>query len=97
MSTVTVRIQALGHYQSVSDLDGFTIDGGGLADGIDFFTNVERRKRIWLDAVDWVKLAIQTVRSASEPNPWKDAPDEVIAGQLLFRIKLKDEMGNRDE
>ena len=62
-------------------------DGGGLADGIEFFTNSEKRKAIMDGAVVWGKLAIQAVHEASEPNPWKNADDETIAGELVRRSK----------
>lgn len=35
------------------------------------------------EAVIWAKSAITAVRQAVEPNPWKHASDEDIAGELL--------------
>jgi len=61
-------------------------DGGGFADGLEFFTNAEKRRRIMAEAETWVASAIQLVRSAAEPNPWREADDEAIAGELLRRV-----------
>jgi hypothetical protein len=62
-------------------------DGGGLADGIEFFANLGKRKRIMAGAEEWVRQAIAVVRQAAEPNPWKVASDEEIAAELLRRIE----------
>lgn len=60
--------------------------GGGLADGLAFFTDKEKRHRIMRDAEIWVMGAIQTVRTATEPNPWREADNEAIAGEILRRM-----------
>jgi hypothetical protein len=39
------------------------------------------------DALAWCDQAINLVRTAAEPNPWKDASEEVIAGEVLRRVK----------
>jgi hypothetical protein len=38
-------------------------------------------------AEEWVMQAIGLVRLAAGPNPWKDKPDEEIAGELLRKIE----------
>ena len=64
-------------------------DGGGLADGIEFFANAEKRKEIMSGAIEFVKAAICAVREAPNPNPFRDADDEAIAGELVRRAKQK--------
>lgn len=41
------------------------------------------------EAVGWTKAAILAVRRAAEPNPWKEASDEEIAGELLRLAEKK--------
>lgn len=60
--------------------------GGGFADGIAFFTDPDKRRRITADAQEWVTQAIKIIRDAKEPNPWSESSDEAIAGELLRRI-----------
>jgi hypothetical protein len=47
------------------------------------------RNRSSRKAKEWVDAAIQTVRGVREPNPWKNATDEEIAGELLRQIDNK--------
>lgn len=60
--------------------------GGGLADAISFLTQPENMIQSSREAARWVEAAIQAVRLAAEPNPWKNASDEEIAGEILLRI-----------
>lgn len=60
--------------------------GGGFADGLSFFTDQEKRRRIMHDAEIWVMGAIQTVRTASGDNPWREADNETVAGEILRRV-----------
>lgn len=62
-------------------------DGGGVADGIAFFTDRDKRRRIMADADAWVGTSIQAVREATGYNPWREADDETIAGEILRRIE----------
>jgi hypothetical protein len=62
-------------------------DGGGFADGMSFFFDKEKRAKIMKEAEEWTKQAIELVRSAAEPNPWKDSSDEEIAGEILRRLE----------
>lgn len=59
---------------------------GGLADGLEFFTNQEKRQRVMREAEAWVAQALELMRTAAEPNPWRTASDEAIAGELLRQI-----------
>jgi hypothetical protein len=63
--------------------------GGGVADGVRFLATPGAMKEAWSRASDWVKLAIQSVRNAAEPNQWKNATDEEIAGELLLQIQAR--------
>ena len=62
-------------------------DGGGLADGLKFFTISSLERGAIIDkAMEWTQKAIQLVRTSAEPNPWRAASDEEIAGEILRRI-----------
>ncbi len=63
--------------------------GGGLADAIKFLSSKEGLLAGAREAGEWVKAAILAVRQASEPNPWKDASDEEIAGEILRQAEAK--------
>jgi hypothetical protein len=63
--------------------------GGGMQSGIDFLTS-GKIKESFKEAEVWVGVAIQTVRSAKDPNPYKTATDEEIAGELMARIEEKE-------
>ena len=66
--------------------------GGGLADGIKLISSKERLVACAKDAQAWVKDAIQAVREAQDPNPWRNSSDEEIAQEILKRSVLtKDE------
>lgn len=60
--------------------------GGGVADAIGFLSSVENVKEGAAKATEWVNAAIQAVRSAADPNPYKNADDETIAGVILKGI-----------
>ena len=62
-------------------------EGGGIGDGIEFFSNPEKRRRIMAEADAWVKTSIREVREAAGPNPWREATDEAIAGEILRRVE----------
>lgn len=64
-------------------------DGGGLADGIKFFTTSGAMLSGWRTAAAWCDLAILAVREAAEPNPWKTSTEEEIAGELLRGIEAR--------
>jgi hypothetical protein len=61
-------------------------DGGGFAYGIEFLKDKERFLKTVKESHDWVFLAIAAVRQAAEPNPWRNADDEAIAGEILRGI-----------
>lgn len=63
--------------------------GGGFADGVKFLMDKERIVASSKAASEWVQTAIHLIRTAAEPNPWKDADDEAIAGELLRQIDEK--------
>lgn len=61
--------------------------GGGIADGIEFFRNSERRKQILESAESKTIQAIQLIKSAPD-NPFGN-DDEQIASELLKKIEEK--------
>jgi hypothetical protein len=61
--------------------------GGGVADGLAFLTDKRKLTEGAERATKWVEGAIQLLRNAAEPNPWKEADDETIAAHLLGQIE----------
>lgn len=59
---------------------------GGIGDALRFLTTPGAMNSGWRKAAEWVAAAIRAVREAGEPNPWKVADDEAIAGELLRKI-----------
>jgi hypothetical protein len=60
--------------------------GGGLEDALRFLTTPGAMAIGWHAAAEWTESALMMIRSAAGPNPWKYAPDEDIAGELLRRL-----------
>lgn len=60
--------------------------GGGFADAIKFLTNKTVLVESARQADKFARDAVAAVRAASDPNPWRDADDEAIAGEILRRI-----------
>jgi hypothetical protein len=58
---------------------------GGFADGVEFFTNAERRHQVLERAVANFDLAIEAVRAAPD-NPYGN-DEETIAAAILERLK----------
>jgi len=65
--------------------------GGDFLDGLRFLANKEAISTGARMATQWVESAIEAVRQAADPNPWRNADDEVIAGEILRQIKAKKE------
>lgn len=63
--------------------------GGGVADGIKFLSDPSGISKSLRAADEWVRNAILAVRNAREPNPWREKPDEDIAGELMRKIEEK--------
>jgi len=64
-------------------------DGCGLKAGIEFLSDPKRIMAGAKSATEWVEAAILAVRQAAEPNPWKNADDEAIAGEILKGIESR--------
>jgi hypothetical protein len=60
--------------------------GGGLKSALDFLTKPGAIAASGKAGTEWVMAAIVAIRTAAEPNPWKNADDEQIAGEVLRRI-----------
>lgn len=63
--------------------------GGGVLSGVEFLLDKDRLIATAKSAKKWVEDAIALIRTGAEPNPWKDAGDEEIAGELLKQIKKR--------
>lgn len=61
--------------------------GGGIADGVEFFVNPERRKQVLAKAEADALIAIQAIKAAPD-NPYGN-DDEVIAGAILEKIEQR--------
>lgn len=61
--------------------------GGGMVDAIKFLSSKGAVAAGWRTAAEWVQSQIQFVRNAAEPNPWKTADDETIAGYLVKKVE----------
>jgi hypothetical protein len=62
-------------------------DGGGFNAGVKFLMTPGALADGWKKAAEWCDAAIEVIRLAAEPNPWKEASEEAIAGHLLQRIE----------
>lgn len=69
--------------------------GGGFGDGIKFLMNPDRVVSTAKSATEWVNQAIGLIRTAADQNPWKNADDEAIAGELLSQIKAKQQFNRK--
>ena len=69
--------------------------GGNYLDGFKFLSDKERLVRTMKESHQWVLQAIQVVRTAKEPNPFKTADDETIAAEILKKVEEKNEYRNR--
>lgn len=62
-------------------------DGGGLAAGIGFLITPGKMGAGFRMATEWCDAAIQAVRGAGEPNPWRNSTEEEIAAELVRMIE----------
>lgn len=61
--------------------------GGGVKDGILFLSSPKLVSKSFKESCEWVNTAISIVRQAKAPNPFKDADNETIAGEILRQIE----------
>jgi hypothetical protein len=61
----------------------------GLAAGVKFLSNKDAIRTAFRTAERWVRGAVQLVREAAEPNPWKNASDEEIAAELMKQFEAR--------
>lgn len=57
--------------------------GQGTAAAINFLLTPGALNKSWKEAEEWCMSAIQLIRMAPEPNPWKNATDEEIAEEII--------------
>ena len=67
--------------------------GGGVADAITFLTQPKKIAEGWRKAEEWTRAALAAVRNAADPNPWRYASDEDIAGELLRKANERERTG----
>lgn len=60
---------------------------GGLASAMSFLMSREAIMSAAFEATAWVGQAIELVRQAADPNPWRKSSDEEIAGEILRRLE----------
>lgn len=65
-------------------------DGGTFLDGISFLTDKRRLLGTIRAAKSWTQEVIKEVRSARDPNPWRNSTDEEIAGEILRKIEERE-------
>ena len=63
--------------------------GGGVQSAVEFLSSKEGVLASAKSSTTWVAQAIAVVRTAFEPNPWKNATDEEIAGEILRQLELR--------
>ena len=60
--------------------------GGGIASGVEYLCGPERVKDSFKNACQFAREAVDTVRGAKGVNPFRNATDEDIAGEILRRL-----------
>lgn len=63
--------------------------GGGFADAIRFMSSKDRIVSSAKAAEEWARAAVDAIRNAADPNPWRDADDEAIAGEILRGVAAR--------
>ncbi len=69
--------------------------GGGLKSALDFIMTPGAMATSAKAATEWVNAAINVVRLAAEPNPWKNSDDEAIAEEILRLIEERKKQQKR--
>lgn len=69
--------------------------GGGFEDGVRFLLDRERVQGTLWAAKMWAEKAVQAVREARDPNPFKNADDETIATEILRQVEAKERARKR--
>lgn len=60
---------------------------GGLLDGVRFLSDRDALGRAAREAEAFARDAIAVMRLAADPNPWRDATDEEVAGEILRAVE----------
>lgn len=63
--------------------------GGGVADVVGVLTQPGKLNAVMRAAAEWVATALDAMRTAPDPNPWRDADNEAIAEELLKAIERR--------
>lgn len=60
---------------------------GGILDAVRFLNDRDALGRAAREAQAFASDAIAAMRAAADPNPWRDATDEEIAGGILQAVE----------
>lgn len=63
--------------------------GAGVGAGVLFLATPGALAKSWSSAVEWFSNAVIALRAAPGENPWREATEEEIAGEILKRIEQK--------
>ena len=66
-----------------------TKGGDGIVTGILAICKPGNIADVGRQATQWVEAAVMAVRQAEEPNPWVNASDEEIAGEIWKGVERK--------
>jgi hypothetical protein len=61
-------------------------NGGGFADGIKFLSSPATIKEEWVKAQEWCESAVDAIRKAGDPNPFRDFSEEEISAEILKQL-----------
>ena len=64
--------------------------GGNIMDGIKALQDPKLSKKL-KECIEWAEEAVNAVRKAKEPNPYKDMTDDEIAQVILDKVKRDEE------
>jgi hypothetical protein len=66
-------------------------DGGGIADGLRFLSDVNAIRNGFSEGLKFARQSVTAIRTAADPNPYRNRTDEEIAGVILEEIRKRRE------
>lgn len=64
-------------------------DGSGIAGAYKVLSKPGEVARLTKEACAWAREAVDLVRTAADPNPWRDATDEDIAAEVVRQAEAR--------
>ena len=61
----------------------------GLSSAVEFILTPGKMSESFRNSIIRARNICMAIRQAGEPNPWKDATDEEIAGEVMRKMKEK--------